>query len=204
MLEGGVDYSASWEQICNRALGLLGADGVDNPNTAEYCERYLPEAVEHVLGQFDFTFARKRARLAPDAEPPEFGWKYRFTLPVSLIRLVAVYDGNPENGAGAGFNETPRVPYRVENGKILANSNSLFILYIERPDDPNRLTQGARKAVSAYLAYLFSTAIASNEQLTMLLRQEAAQAAETAKKEDAQNACDPLFDGEAFHTEARQ
>ncbi|MDR0637374.1 MAG: hypothetical protein LBG27_00450 [Spirochaetaceae bacterium] len=204
MLKNGVDYSASWEQICDRALGRLGADGVDNENSAEYCERYLPEAVEHVLGQFDFTFARKRERLAPDTEPPAFGWKYRFNLPVSLIRLTGVYGGHPGNGTDADFNETRRVPYQAENGAILANTGELFIIYTERPDDPNRLTQGARKAISTYLAYLLSTAIASNEQLTGLLLQEAAQAIETAKKEDAQTGYDPAFEGEPFHTEARK
>jgi hypothetical protein len=204
MLTGGVNYTASWEQICNRALGRLGADGVDNPNTAEYCDRYLPEAVEYVLGQYDFTFARKRARLAPDTGRPAFGWKHRFALPVSLIRLIAVYEGAPGNETDAGFNETRRVPYQVENGAILANTEALFILYAERPGDPNRLSQGARKAVTTYLAFLLSMAIASNEQLTGLLLNEAAAAIETAKKEDAQTGYDPAFEGQPFHTEARK
>jgi hypothetical protein len=199
----GVDYRDSWEQICDRALGRLGADGIDNPNTAEYVEKYLPEAIEHVLGQYDFTFARKRARLAPDAEPPAFGWKHRFNLPVALIRLIGVYEGAPGIGTDAEFNETRRVPYQVENGAILANAKELFIIYSERPDDPNQLAQGARKAIETYLAFLVSTAVASNEQLTGLLLTESTQAIETAKKEDAQAGYDPVSAGERFHTEAR-
>jgi hypothetical protein len=196
MANNGVDYTAAWEQICDRALGRLGDGGLGRDSQTEmYCQRYLPEAIEHVLGQYDFTFARKRARLAPDAERPAFGWKRQFKLPVSLIRLIAVY--GPDS-------ETRQVPCQVENGMILADTDGLFIVYAERPDDPNRLSAAARKAVSTHLAFLLSTAIASNEQLTGLLLQESAQAIETAKKEDAQMSFDPVFEGEPFHTEARR
>jgi hypothetical protein len=86
---------------------------------------------------------------------------------------------------------------------ILADTDEVFIVYIERPDDPNRLAAAARKAISTHLAFLLSTAVASNEQLTGLLLQESAQATETAKKEDAQMSYDPVSEGERFHTEAR-
>jgi len=198
----GVDYTASWTQICNRALGRLGsntiADLADGTKEAEYCGRFLPEAIEYVLGQWDFKFARKRLRLAPNAEKPEFGWDYQFNYPMDCIRLIKVYGGfskRPE--------ESEYVPYEVENGKILCDSDALQIIYIARPDDPNQFPQTVRKAVSTHLAYLLSTAIASSEQLTALIAAESQTTLEIAKRVDAQMNYDPEAAGKNFHTEAR-
>jgi hypothetical protein len=201
-MSDSVDYTASWTQICNRALGRLGSDTIadisEGTNNASYCGRFLPEAIEHILGQWDFKFARKRQRLAKNADKPAFGWKYQFNYPMDCIRLVKVYGGSsdkPEEGEC--------VPYQVENGKILADAEALQIIYIARPDDPNLLPQSMRKAISTHLAYLLTTPLASNEQLTALIAAEAQAAIETAKKEDAQMNYDPDAAGKDFHTEKR-
>jgi hypothetical protein len=197
-----VDYTASWTQICNRALGRLGSNTItdlsDGTKEAEYCGRFLPEAVEYVLGQWDFKFARRRQRLAPNAEKPEFGWDFQFNYPMDCIRLVSVYGGH-----SAKPEESEYVPYEVENGKILCDADALQIIYIARPDDPNQLPQSVRKAISTHLAYLLSTAIASNEQLTALIAAESQAALETAKRVDAQMNYDPEAKGHDFHTEER-
>ena len=198
-----VNYTASWTQVCNRALGRLGSDTItdmtDGTQSAEYCGRFLPEAIEYVLGQWDFKFARRRQRLAMNAEQPAFGWKYQFNYPMDCIRLVKVYGSHsltPE--------DIECVPYQVENGKILTDADELQIIYIARPDDPNQLPQSVRKAVSTHLAYLLSTPLASNEQLTGLIAAESQAAIERAKKEDAEMNFDPLASGNRFHTEARR
>jgi hypothetical protein len=203
ILTDGVDYTASWTQICNRALGRLGGatitDLSDGTKNAEYCGRFLPQAIEHVLGQYNFNFARRRQRLAPNAEKPAFGWKEQFNYPADCIRLIKVYGGHsqiPEEGE--------RVPYQVENGKILADTDELQIVYIARPDDPNQLPQAIRNAISTHLAYLLSTPLTSSEQLIGLIAAESQGALELAKKVDAQMNYDPQADGEEFHTEARK
>jgi len=201
-MSDSVDYTASWTQICNRALGRLGADTIadlsDGTNNASYCSRFLPEAIEHILGQWDFKFARRRQRLAMNAERPAFGWKYQFNYPMDCIRLVKVY---------GGINEEPEeseiVPFQVENGKILSDADALQIIYIGRPDDPNLLPQSMRKAISTHLAYLLSTPLTSNEQLTGLIAAEAQAAIEIAKNEDAQMNYDPDAAGKDFHAEKR-
>jgi hypothetical protein len=196
-----VDYTASWTQICNRALGRLGSNTIsdlhDGTQSAEYCGRFLPEAIEHILGQWDFKFARRRQRLAMNADRPAFGWQYQFNYPMDCIRLVKVYGGS---------NSKPDecVPYQVENGKILADTNALQIIYIARPNEPNLLPQSVRKAISTHLAYLLSTALTSNEQLTGLIAAESQAAIETAKKEDAQMNYDPEAAGKYFHVEKRE
>ena len=203
ILTDGIDYTASWTQICNRALGRLGdatiTDLSDGTKNAEYCGRFLPQAIEYVLGQYDFNFARRRQRLAPDTEKPVFGWKEQFNYPMDCIRLIKVYGGHSQMPG-----EIERVPYQVENGKILSDTDELQIIYIARPDDPNQLTQSARNAISTHLAYLLATALTSNEQLIALIAAESKGALELAKTADAQMNYNPQADGQEFHTEARK
>jgi hypothetical protein len=198
-----IDYTASWTQICNRALARLGdatiTDLSDGTNIAEYCGRFLPQAVEHILGQYNFNFTRKRQRLAPNSEKPLFGWKEQFNYPMDCIRLIKVYGGH---NLMPGENDC--VPYQVENGKILTNADELQIVYIARPDDPNQLPQAVRNAISTHLAYLLATPLTSNEQLIALILGESRNAIELAKTVDAQMNYDPQADGQEFHTEARK
>jgi hypothetical protein len=198
-----VNYTASWTQICNRALGRLGATTIadlgEGTHNAEFCGRFLPEAIEYVLGQYDFSFARRRVLLAPDAEKPAFGWRARFNLPMDFIRLVKVYGGHGEEPE-----EVDCIPYQVENGKILADEDELRIIYIARPKDPNQLPQSVRKAISTHLACLLATPLTSNEQMVGLITAESINALELAKKEDAQMNYDPRAEGERFYTEARR
>ncbi|MDR1586920.1 MAG: hypothetical protein LBS57_05640 [Treponema sp.] len=198
-----VNYTASWTQICNRALGRLGAmsiaDLMEGTQNAEFCLRFLPEAVEYVLGQYDFSFARNRVLLAPNAEAPAFGWRAQFNLPLDFMRLVKVYGGHREMPE-----EADCIPYQVENGKIFANANELQIIYIARPKEPNQLPQSVRKAISTHLAYLLSTPLTSGEQLIALIAAESQSVLELAKKEDAQMNYDPQAAGDRFHTEARR
>ncbi|MDR2942451.1 MAG: hypothetical protein LBV17_07670 [Treponema sp.] len=197
-----VDYTASWTQICNRALGRLGSDTItdltDGTKNAEYCGRFLPEAIEYVLGQWDFKFARKRLRLALNTERPAFGWNYQYNYPMDCIRLIKVYGGHSQKPE-----ESEYVPYEVENGKILCDADELQIIYISRPDNPNLLPQSVRKAISTHLAYLLSTPLTSNEQLIGLIAAESQTVIEIAKKEDAQMNYDPNAKGNDFHAEAR-
>ena len=197
-----VDYTASWTQICNRALGRLGSDTIvdldDGSKSAEYCGRFLPEAIEHILGQWDFKFARRRLRLSPNIDRPAFGWNNQFNYPMDLIRLVKVYGGHNERP-----DDNDLVPFQVENGMILTDADILRIIYIARPDDPNQLPQSIRKAISTHLASLLATPLTSNEQLIALILSESQRAIEQAKIEDAQMNFDPDAAGRDYHTEAR-
>jgi hypothetical protein len=118
---------------------------------------------------------------------------------MDCIRLIKVYGGHSRTPE-----ESERVPYQVENGKILTDTDELQIIYIARPDDPNQLPQAVRNAISTHLAYLLSTPLTSSEQLIALIAAESQSTLELAKKVDAQMNYDPQADGEDFHTEARR
>jgi hypothetical protein len=201
-----LDYAASWTQICNRALGRLGAleieDLEEGTSNAAFCKTFLADAVEEVLGQFDWNCCRRRVRLAPYAEAPVFGFKYGFPTPVDLIRVVKVYSGQPEAYYSAPPSWEPE--YLIENGNILSDVPEILLLYIARPDDPNMMSPGVRKAVSAALAFLLTTPITSNEQLASRIAAERAEAVERAKIEDAQMNYDPEAKGEKWYGEFRE
>ena len=203
MASDSVDYTASWAQICNRALGRLGSEAIINldegTQISELCNRFLPQAIEHVLGQWSFKFSRRRIRLALNEERPLFGWRYQFKLPKDLIRIIDVI------GGGSSMPEqTELIPYQIENGMILADTDTVQIIYIARPDDPNQLPQSVRNAISTYLAYLLATPLTLNQTLIAFILSESQQAIELAKTEDAQMNHDPYAFGQNFHTENRR
>jgi len=202
-MSNSVNYTSSWTQICNRALGRLGAAEIkdldEGTNSAGFCVRFLPQAIEDVLGQYDFKFARRRTRLALNADRPNFGWRYQFQLPLDLIRIIDVFGGTnlrPER------NET--TSYQIENGMILADVEAIQIVYTIRPDNPNNMPGAVRTAISTHLAYLLSTPLTSNEQLIALLAAESQRAINQAKIEDAQMNYDPEAKGQDFHVENRR
>ena len=198
-----VDYTASWTQICNRALGRLGAESItyldEGTQISEFCVRFLPQAIEHILGQWNFKFARRRIRLALNEERPLFGWKYQFTLPMDLIRIIDVIGGNSSMPEQEEF-----ISYQIENRMILANTDTVQIIFIARPDDPNQLPESVRDAISTHLAFLLSTPLTSNQQLIALLAAESQRAIDRAKTNDAQMNHDPYAFGQKFHTEYRR
>jgi hypothetical protein len=203
LIEDRVNYTASWTQICNRALGRLGSQSITDlsevTTNAEFCKLFLPEAIEYVLGQWDFKFAIKRLRLALNEDIPIFGWKYQFNLPKDYIRIIDVIAGS-----SLAPQRSNLIPFQIENGKVLSNEDTVQIVYIARPDNPNGLPQAVRKAISTHLAYLLATPLTSNDQLIALIAAESQVALEQAKKEDAQMNYDPYAYGHDFHTENRR
>jgi hypothetical protein len=133
--------------------------------------------------------------LHPAEQRPEFGYEWQFPLPTDFIRLVEVQ--------GYVKNED-KPPYVIEGGFILADTGSLQIVYIARPQDPARLISGLRRAIYTELAALIATALVSNEQLISLVLQQAARAVALAQIEDAQLNYDPFKDGIDWYEEARR
>jgi hypothetical protein len=208
-----ISYAASWTELCNRALGRLGVgeitDLAEGTQNARFCLAYLGDAIEDILGRYDWSCCRKREILSPDAEKPLFGWKHRFPLPEACIRVISVYPRKPDPPSGAvprsGDEAAPRAeaPYTVENGYILADEEAVDLLYIERPKDPNRLGPAVRKAVYTTLAFLLSTPLTSNEQIAARIAQEMSLAVGQAMVADAQGNYDPGEPGEPYYHGAR-
>lgn len=196
IFKSSIDYSLNWTGVCNYALNRLGAEALidlsDGTPNAGLCERFLPAALQHLLNEYSWNFAKKRARLAPLAEKPLFGWKEQFQLPVDLMRIIRV------SGAGGGA-----VPYQIEGARLLSDVTEIEILYINRPLTANEMPYHFADALAAYMAALLAPAITSNEQIVALTLQQSSQQIEQAKRIDAGQNYAPEFEGERWYGEAR-
>ncbi len=137
--------------IANRAMRLLKAtritnltDGSDGANAAN---DVFTEVREELLRAHFWNFATKRQKLAKSSTAPTFEFDNAYPLPADWMRTVSVHD----NDAGAG-----RVLYREEEvedqGVIVTSADELWIRYIYRVTDPNRMTADFRVAFSYALA----------------------------------------------------
>jgi hypothetical protein len=179
-----IQYADSWMTLANLALGRLGNATVSSLSegtaAAENCMRFLPDAVEYVLAQYDWPCARVRMRLTPAEDKPAFGWKYQYPLPAGYMRMLEVY--------GDMGRETR---YVTENGTLLSDSPDISILCIAVPENAASLTPGVRRAIYVSLAFLLTPPVTSDEALANRIAAERAEALERAKIEAAQSEYDP-------------
>lgn len=187
-------YATSWVKVCNIALSRLGTASIssltEGSQNALFCNTLLPNAIENVLAQYDWSCSRKRISLNPDGEAPAFGYEYQFPLPVDCVRIVHA-DLNGE-------------AYTIENGRLLTDSPTLNLVYIARPADPSVLSVGIRDAISKTLAFLLSTPLSSDENMAARVAAAAQNAIERAKTDDAMSGYDAQDEGLSWYDEARR
>lgn len=142
---------ASNTDIANRAMRLLKAqritsltDGSNNANTAN---DVFTDVRDDLLRSHNWNFATKRQKLAQNSTAPTFEFDNAYTLPADWVRTVSVHN----NDAGAG-----RVLYREEEvatvGVIVTSADELWIRYVYRVTDPNRMASDFRTAFAFELA----------------------------------------------------
>lgn len=133
--------------ISNRALQLLGAKAISSLNddsvSARACKLCYEPIKKALLEMYEWSFAIKRAQLAADATPPDWGKANSFTLPADFLNLGEPY---PED------NDRER-DWEIEDGKILTNDSApLNIRYIYDVTDPNKMPFLFQEALAASMA----------------------------------------------------
>lgn len=110
---------ATQKEICNIALGLLGAEPIDsisdNTRVAKCCLTFYESTKLNLLRSHNWNFAMKRATVNSSATPA-FEYKYAVTKPTDYLRIVSFY-----NYSGS---------FKEEGGSILLNQSSAQINYI--------------------------------------------------------------------------
>ena len=137
--------------IANRAMRLLKANRItsltDGSNNANAANDVFTEVRDDLLRAHAWNFATKRQKLAQSSTAPTFEFDNAYPLPSDWIRTVSVHD----NDAGAGT-----VLYREEEvddqGVILSSADELWIRYVYRVTDPNRMAADFRTAFAFELA----------------------------------------------------
>jgi hypothetical protein len=202
IVKSSIDYTLNWTTVCNYALNRIGVAAVvdlsEGTVNSELCNRFLPNAVQHLLNEYDWNFARKRIRPSPLAEKPLFGWKVQFQLPVDLMRIIKVYGTRADT-----VSDADRIDYQIEGRLLLCGTEDIEIVYINRPLTADQIPYHFADALAAYLAYLLAPAVTGSEQLIAMTAQQMQQQVEQAKRIDAMQNPAPDFDGEPWYAEAR-
>lgn len=185
-----VDYPTSWTEVCNLALGRLGAKQITTllegtPN-ANYCSQFLGQAIEQVLGEHDWIGATKRQSLNRLGDTPAFGYAYIYALPADFIRSVEVI---------AGLS-----PYRIEEPGLLTDADEVQLVYIARPELAPAVPQYLRRAFTVRLAFLLTTPLTSSEELAARVMAEDTQSLQRAVEADGKNTSEQTLDSPRGYT----
>lgn len=171
---------ASTVEIMNRALQLVGAKRItalteDSKNARAVAAARLP-VLRAMLEDHDWLCATKRADLAADATPPDWGRGTSYTLPADFIRLSNPY---PED------NWYP-TDYEIEGRKIFSNdSGPIYIRYIYEIDDPNEMTPLFREAYAINMAMAMCEELTQSNAKKESLKDDLKEALRRARKSNA-------------------
>lgn len=145
--------------ICSNALLMLGDNPIasltDGSTRATLAANLYPFVRDDILRAHYWNCATKRVLLAPEVDVPAYGFGRQFALPGDFLRVrQAGYDGS-------------EVPYAIESGKILCDSNPLPLRYVWRNENPaawdTQLVFVMTLAMAAQLAYPITKSASAEE-----------------------------------------
>ena len=114
--------AVSKTQIANKALIYLGVKTItsiaDAPKSAVVLNAIIDQCIEEVLRAHPWNSATFRSQPGPDATGPLYDWTNQFSWPLDCLRILKIDDG--------------RTKYKIENKKILTNSDTIDLLYIKK------------------------------------------------------------------------
>lgn len=119
--------------VANMALALLGQEPMlsydKDSRNGRTVRLFFESARVGVLEDNHWSFATKRVILAPEATTPAFGWTNQFLLPGDFLKEQFVLNNASEN-----------ISYRIESGKLLANSSAPYLIYTWNQEDYSQYT----------------------------------------------------------------
>lgn len=161
---------ASSIAICNMALGFLGQNPIlnllDPQNSQEQlCAQYYDVARLAILEEAQWSFAMKRVVIEGEVAAPEWGYGNAHTLPGDVIRVLFV-------GLQQDERKFTNFDWRLEDGRILANQNKIFVRYTADVTDTTKFSPLFVQCLAARLAADMCIAITENRQLKDQLTRE--------------------------------
>ena len=136
-------------EICNMALGMLGANQIMVKEDSQPCNVHYDTIRDAILEDVDWTFAMKRVVLkSPSTTTPAYGFTRQFLLPTDCIRVVDV------NGSNDGWLKEARF--------ILTNDETIELSYVSRVIDVRLYPSSFVNAFAARLASVIATPITNS------------------------------------------
>jgi hypothetical protein len=147
-------------QICNLALGRLGAQSILDLNgtqkEAQACRLFYQTALDEVLRTHPWNFAVRRQMLTSEAQEPSFGWSNAYVLPADCLRVLDLNDMHE-------FCDPPR--WQIEGRSLLCDQEEAHIRYITRDADPTHYDALFVAALAAKLAALIAKKITGSDNI---------------------------------------
>lgn len=140
--------TSSKVEICNMALAKIGSDSFittidDGTKAARHLKIFYEPQRDALLRSHLWRFARKQAVLAPLSTGPSFDGGNYFNPPPDCLRVVGT-DEDYFHSYGRWY---------MENGKIVADTDVLNIVYISRIEDEGLFDPLFVEALACKLAH---------------------------------------------------
>lgn len=155
-------------QICNLALGRIGAQGImdigDDLKGAKACRNAFEATVREVASLGDWRCLKKRATFAKLATAPAFEWAYQYQLPADFISLVELN--------GVEYHGQPSDDWEVEGKVLLTDAEEAKVTYIAYVEDCTAWDSLFTDAVVVLLASKISVPMRQDEGMAQALKEE--------------------------------
>lgn len=163
-------------QIFNFALTLLGQASISDPDGSGVnetaCRQVYDIVRQSLLEEHLWNFAIRRSTPATNATAPDFEYSYSFDIPSDCLRIHKLY-----NHTGA---------YKEEDGKILSDSDTLYLIYIKDVTDVPDFPPLFAKLLAIDVALAVEYRITNQSKMQGSLIQQRQQTLIKAKMVDAQ------------------
>ncbi len=114
--------------LCSQALLSLGANTIsafdEGTVEAEVCANLYPLIRDALLSSHPWSFATGQVTLARLSATPIADYQYAYQLPTDFLRVLS-----------AGENAGRGMVYRLHEGRLHSNAESVVLTYIFRPDE---------------------------------------------------------------------
>ena len=170
--------------ICNLALSKLGEQTLTDLNgtdkITELCNQHYTHVLNTVFSLYDWSEIIVRSEeLSADVDAPESKYAYQFTLPVDCLYVLEIVDW--------------ALPYRIEAGKMLADTDKCYIRYIKEETVETAFGKAALlvEAIASRLAAVLAIPLGKAVALKGIMDQDFAGALLLAKQHDARYRQEP-------------
>lgn len=167
--------AASEVTICSNALLNLGDSPINDFTEGDrgtLAKNLFPTVRDWLLRSHPWNCAVKRVILAPLVAAPAFDYTHQFLLPDDWLRTLVVGE------------EGVQLDYKVEGGKILANTDTLPLVYVFRNTEPATWDTVLVEVMVHAMAWKMAYAITKSASLEELKAREFDAAFKRAKAVD--------------------
>lgn len=156
-------------EIANLALQEMGAEPItslsDDRKTARVINLRFDSLRDSFLRMHSWNFAKARMKLSRLEDPPAYGFRFAYALPSDWLRTLHV----ATNASTKPEHQVTEPHYKIEGGRLLADHDEIFIVYVRRVTNTEEWDELAIDAFVLFLASRTARAITQNLDLAQSL-----------------------------------